>query len=222
MFNLLPKVTEKLTKTEESKLTHWNFDDANPATAKISNVLASQFTVDVQVQRRLIENIPPKPEPNYVPPAIIARNGPSQISEENRGVADDIIINTKPFIQETKEKRPKVPVPEDSRYNHLLVVKVTNQTPNSIDLFIQSQSALYNNSLKPFRDYCRSMEGSINLEEVKAHEFCQIFVSTLHRATVTTTNRQEIKDYTFFANQRVGLEVEYSNGKVISLILPHY
>lgn len=54
----------------------------------------------------------------------------------------------------------------------------------------------------------------MNLKTLQPLDFFHILSSTFSRATVTTTSRQEIKDYQFNTDSRIGLEIESMNGRV--------
>jgi hypothetical protein len=221
MQNLLPKVSAKITKVEESKLSFWNPQQADPQRAVISQCLQKEFTVDIETLQRYRENVLPKREPNYVPPEIVARTGKSQINEENRGIPDDVLISTKQFIPEKKvdEKRLQL---SSERETRPLVVNIMNGMMNSIDLFVQCQNRVIATALRHNKEFIKSLDGpKMNREQLIADDYFYVFTSTMNRATVTMTNRQEIKDYRFFSNQKIGLEVELINGRVgqLSFIL---
>lgn len=274
MNNLLPKLSEKVIKVEESKLAFWNPSAADPAKASISHVLQKEFTVDVELFYKPKENVLPKSEPNFVSSGEIERLEPSQISEDNRGTADDPVISTKIFSDARKEElaaRPRPPKIVRDEAAKVLRVKIFNQLKyRHVDLFLQcNASRLFSATLRPFKCLHRVLDGklpsataqllppsntaaSVNAgpsvtstaspkatspssstatrkrepsiispargaveeEREKEGDLLYIFCASTTRATITTTNRQEIKDYRFFANQRIGLEVEADHHRV--------
>lgn len=236
MFNLLPKLSEEVTKVEKSKLSYWKPENADPAKAKISATLEKTFSVDVESSVKYKENTLPKPEPNFIPRSEIERLDPSLISEENRGVPDDPVISTQMFIDAKKEENagkprpPKIVLDEMAK---LLRVKVYNYMKfHRLELFLQSQAKIANASLRPFREYSKILDGQLPIsatvtpggfgeEGEREGDLLYFYCSSALRATVTSTNRQEVKDYRFFANKRIGLEVELVSHKlVVSKVLP--
>jgi hypothetical protein len=217
MLNLLPKISEKVSKVEESKLAYWTVKDADPQQAKISKCLQQEFSVDVQSLLKFKQNTLPVREPNYVAPEVIAQIAPSHINQENRGVPDDIFISTKQFAQgkDTEETNSK-PYHFDKRIRPL-VVNIVNALPKSMDLFVQTQNRLVDTSIRANKPFLKCLDGLTKYpEKMSPKEIFHILCSNVPRSMVTTTNRQEIKDYRFFSNQRIGLEVELVDGRVSS------
>jgi hypothetical protein len=235
MINLLPKVNEKIKKVEESKVSYWNRNDADPEKAIISGCLQKEFTIPVEYLIKYKENVLPKPPPNYVSPITLSRLPPSTISEGERGIPDDIEINTRPFIPE-KEKNVeketetllKTTKLAEKKSTAASFIKIFNNFHSSLDLFLQYQQVKFiNRSIKPFTSYHRLLDAnitsvvpsvknnfSIDDPSVSPYDIFHIFLSNIQRSTITTTTRQEIKDYRFFTNQKIGLEVELINGRV--------
>jgi hypothetical protein len=231
MINLLPKVNEKVRKVEESKVSYWNRDDADPEKATISGCLQKEFTIPVEYLIKYKENVLPKPPPNYVSPLTLARLPPSMISEGERGIPDDVEISTRPFIAEKEKNLEKDTLLKSKpmeKKSSASFIKIFNNFRSSLDLFLQYQQVKFiNRSIRPFSSYHRLLDAnitssvpslkrnfSIDDPSVSPYDIFQIFLSNIQRSTITTTTRQEIKDYRFFTNQKIGLEVELVNGRV--------
>lgn len=54
----------------------------------------------------------------------------------------------------------------------------------------------------------------VELKSLHVHDLFYVLTSTLARATANSTNRQEIKDFHFQTDSRIGLEIEIAHGKV--------
>ena len=53
------------------------------------------------------------------------------------------------------------------------------------------------------------------------HNLLHILFTTQTISTISTTSRQEIRDFKFRSDERIGLEVEFLNGRVSNVFLSY-
>jgi hypothetical protein len=156
MKNILPKVSDRVSDVEKSKLSYWNPSDADPGKAKISNCLTSVFTIDVESLIKYRENVLPKKEPNYLSPYIEANIGPSPLDKIARGVPDEIIMDARNAkfegeLPKSSYRKPKSAEPLQNR----LVISVSSLMPINQDLFLQTQTSITTKLMQPHSEYVR-------------------------------------------------------------------
>lgn len=214
MYNILPQVSEKIRSKGNKALVDWKPANADPTKAKVSKVLQQEFTVLKEEVIKLKYNIPPKREPNYCPPQEAGKADPSPINTALRGIPDEPIIVYKPPGEvSVKAKFAKMAEMEKS---NRLICKIASMMPCPMDLFVQRKQGIINTMLTPERSFLKEIGTQIvaSNEEVQSTAPFTILCTTASLATVVTTNRQEIKDFTFFTHHRIGMEVEYVNDRV--------
>lgn len=241
MKNLLPPISEKIRSREDTSIANWNPAQADPKTATISKCLQSEFTVRYEELKKFKENVLGKSAPNYVRPEVLRSIGPSPISEEARGEYEDPLIDFKPPVNNSIKARMARAAALESSYH--LVVKLQSRMPVAMDLFIQGKNSILTTQLFPFRDFLRYVSLSSVLFRLlivndllyssyrelggsgagadyasNPKNLLNVYFTTQTLSTVTTTSRQEIRDFKFRSDERIGMEVEYLNDRVSCLL----
>lgn len=216
MQNLLPTVTDALVLTNKrvAKLTTWNVEDADPSKAKVDRKLASQFTVDkVEVTKY---RVPPKlrPAPNFVDPHVVESLGPSILDHTEE--VEEATINTDNMRIDAGIPvyvKPKVIKP--SKFDSFLFAEFLSKMPIKMDLYMQKHKTMKVLSLVPFETTMRLLEGDPKFAKYTGSNAIHVLCSPFPRSTVHMTTRREIKHYSFNKTDRIGLEVEMVDNKVI-------
>lgn len=228
MDNLLPKVSKAANskRAKESFFSSWYVDQADPKKAIIPPYILSEFTPAAEDIQRYGENKPQKKEPNYIAPEVLAQIGPSPLAVEARGVAEPtgpIVLRAEqvPSLTKPSAVRPSRKVSERGGDN--LVICVHCQTKAPMDFFLQRANSLRSHLLLPEHHCLRSLSGALAARPsssskrpstAELEKTFYVLCTTSKRATITTTVRQEIREYRFLTTSRIGLEVEVSSGRV--------
>eukprot|EP01039_Chlorochromonas_danica_P002869 gene2869-3133_t len=232
MENLLPKVSKAANskRVKESFFSSWYVDQADPKKAIIPPYILSEFTPALEDIQRYGENKPRKKEPNYIAPEVLAQIGPSPLAVEARGVAEPtgrIILRAEqvPSLTKPSAVRPSRKLSE--RGGDDLVICVHCQTKSPMDFFLQRANSLRSHLLLPGHHCLRSLSGALAARSSSSSSSSKrpstadlenklyVLCTTSKRAAITTTVRQEIREYRFLTTSRIGLEVEVSFGRLV-------
>lgn len=249
MFNLLPEIRADIAQKTEPIHTVWKPDAAHPTTGKISYTLQSQISRDFIIpQGKYAKNSLPQAEPNVrlSAKAEFGIGDPSPLSFQERGIADDAILSMQPIL----DQRPKYQkfVSKGGSVGPLSL-QLINGLPLAMDLFVQKKLSLFNKTVESDEQYIWYLTPSTLLSIPRPYlivyksvciwllscidgdtnsktapfdrsEHLVFYFSTLRRATVTTTNRQMIRDFEFDSLFPIGMEIEMKNGRVRKTLLP--
>lgn len=222
MINLLPDIKKSIAKKAELPHTLWNLDDAHPVTGKVSFQLESQFTTEYQIPViKYAENKKPLDEPNikHADPALVAAVDASHLSKAQRGIADATQLSMKP-IKDGLMKSKSYKVKADP-VNVYFACRMFNDMTVSMDLFVQRKLSILCSVVNPGHHCTRLISGEAADDETSREDNIAFYFSTLKRATVTITSRQQVKDFHFNATDPIGLEIELSNGRLVcTKVLP--
>lgn len=227
LHNLLPKIKtvtllEDKDKGERKRQEEWRYcAEAKATSTRILNIADTSGDDESHIAFHTA-NIHPKPEPNvhYIEPRLLP-DIDAPLNKTNRGIRqvavldDSIIQRQKPIINKPiRSVRPVEPVSSS------LVVNMINLCPNLMELFVQRNRTILHSTV-PAESQCSRQisgersyeEGSYYLDSSESNETTSTFLfSSVRHATVTISNRQDIRTFMFSPKSKIGLEVEMWGG----------
>eukprot|EP01034_Spumella_vulgaris_P025933 gene25933-32443_t len=95
-------------------------------------------------------------------------------------------------------------------------MKLYNSMPGTTDLFVQNKSSMQTYEIEPYKSLTKVVSGvKTNKAPLLSEDIVQCLVAPVKFATVTTTGRQEIKDFTFQVGLQIGMELEMAGNRLI-------
>jgi hypothetical protein len=239
--NLLPKIKtvillEDKDKGERKRQEEWRYcSEAKKTSAYILNITDNSLRDEPRIEFHIADSHPSS-EPNvrFIEPSLFP-DIDAPLNKTNRGfqqvaVLDDTITKKKPGkIKSTHSIRPVEPISSS------LAINMINLCPASLDLFVQRNRTIQH-SIVPGESQCYKLISSgaqetactvdsYDLDSSEGHETTSTFLfASVRHATVTISNRQEIKTFIFSPKLKIGLEVEMWGGLklIISKIIEGY
>jgi hypothetical protein len=150
MINILPTF-KSIKKIEEKrkKDSEWNFENANPATARISKMLEEIITKTQTDYSTPVysENILPVSEPNvrHVNRKTLADLDTTLLCKSER----DIIVEKQISYNVSSAVVNKTHRNSVSNLKNVLALRLVNSLPTAIDLFIQKDTSIQNSFIYP-------------------------------------------------------------------------